>query len=1014
MRIKQLKLEVAVLLAAVMTCSAPASTWMPALTASAAVKAQVRLNVESKTLKAGQKDYKLKLVNNKQKWKIRKVTTTKASVCKPYGRKNTYVLLKGKKKGTATIRVKTVRTVTKNGKKTTKSKWLSCKVRVKQKAADTTVPDTPEAVNRDVTVSNQLQLENALKNAETRTLRLQTDAADTFTIPKADYQDIALTVDAPNADVVNNGTFQSISVLAIKDSTWLENAVGNIFNVFAKAARFVVQPGADVNSITFSQANAKVSLEVSGNVNDVSFTAPDTDAKVSVTQGNTISNVSVAKDAQRTKVDVEVDGSIGNMQLTAPDADIKMAVAKSGIVNGFSMAAQATSTKVDLTVNGQVGNVAFAAPQTDIKVAVAEGGTVSKVVMDATADSAKVGLDVKGTVSDVSLDAQKADISLAVDDNGKVGNVTVSKEMNLAMSGTAKEVIAVKVSAAAKITASLGIALESSADISLVLEKGAAGSSIKITGNLAAVKVNVENKTGQNVAVNTPNGNYTVSEGSSQNITVNAPSTSGGSSSGSSSSGGSSSGGSSSGGSSSGGSSSGGSDSTEDQTPGTLKGIVLDHTDFTMKVGQEETIHVSVEPESSGRLENIMWAHDSQQIFSYSDMQSIRTDTVKVKANKIGTTVISVTADVYGPEKDSALIQPNQTKTIIVTVTEDGNAPAEPAVKVTMTSNPSSISTYDTSTITAELPDGAQIYYPQWIVNGRSIIEAPFIAGGDNNTFTVRGERKGKGTVTLIATVDLADGSRTTVVGTAEVEVTDDNEVTDPEKVKFIMLLSGSGIKTPLMKDEKYQLSLEAPSAYGLKVAKIHWTSSDNTVVQIKPDSNTVDLTSMEKSLTVQALKGGQSTLTAVITYKVGPETYEKTISEDFTVVEAMPAMTATAEIVTGSALTSLIIPFINCPEWGVHVSVSDPDGEPIPFTGQSDHIINFSKVDSDCSAVYQIRSEEDITKDSVEYKTPITAEFYGYTLYANLNIKITNSWGNVEVTFSDLSWNYPIPSSFN
>ena len=165
MRIRQLKLEVAVLLAAVMTCSAPASTGMFALTASAAAKAQVRLNVESKTLKAGQKGYKLKLVNNKQKWKIQKVTTTKASVCKPYGRKNTYVLLKGKNKGTATIRVKAVRMVTKNGKKTAKSKWLSCKVHVKQKAPDTKVPDTPEAVNGDVTVSNQAQLESALNLA---------------------------------------------------------------------------------------------------------------------------------------------------------------------------------------------------------------------------------------------------------------------------------------------------------------------------------------------------------------------------------------------------------------------------------------------------------------------------------------------------------------------------------------------------------------------------------------------------------------------------------------------------------------------------------------------------------------------------------------------------------------------------------------------------------------------------------------------------------------------------------
>ncbi len=166
MRIRRLKMEAAVLLAFILSCSTAMAQCVPVLAASAAAQKQLELNVKSKTLKTGQKDYKLKLVNNKQGWKIKKVTTTNAEVCKPYGKKKTYVLLKGKKKGTAAIRVKVVRTVTKNGKKTVKSKWLSCKVRVKQPAAD-----TPEAVS-DVTVSNQAQLEKALKNAETRTLLL--------------------------------------------------------------------------------------------------------------------------------------------------------------------------------------------------------------------------------------------------------------------------------------------------------------------------------------------------------------------------------------------------------------------------------------------------------------------------------------------------------------------------------------------------------------------------------------------------------------------------------------------------------------------------------------------------------------------------------------------------------------------------------------------------------------------------------------------------------------------------
>ncbi len=1001
MRIRQLKSEVAVLLAAVMACSAPAYAGMPALAASAAAKAQVRLNVESKTLKVGQKDYKLKLVNNKQNWKIQKVTTTKASVCKPYGRKNTYVLLKGKKKGTATIRVKAVRTVTKNGKKTTRSKWLSCKVRVKQPAPDTNAPDTPEAVNGDVTASNQTQLENALKNAETRTLRLQTEAADTFTIPKADYKDIALTVDAPNADVVNNGTFQSISVLAIKDSTGLENAVGNIFSVLAKAARIVVQPDADVSSITFSQADAKVSLEVNGNVNSVSFAAPGTDAKVSVTQGGTVSNVGVAEDAQRAKVDADVDGSIGNMQLAAPDADFKMAVAKRGKVNRFSMAAQAKNTKADLTIDGQVENVSLAAPDADIRAAVTESGAVNKVAMDAAADSAKVGLDVKGTVSDITLGAQKADVSLAVGGNGKVGSVAVSKEISLAVSGTAKEAIAVKVSAPAKITASAGIALESSADISLVLEKGAEGSSVKITGSLT-VKVNIENKTEQSVAVTTPNGRYSISKDSSRDITVFAPSTSSDSSwSGSSSSGGSSSGDSSSGGSSSGG-------STGDQTPGAQKGMVLDHTDFTMKLGQEETICVSVAPESSGRLKNIRWDSGGGDVVSATRDYSAM-NTLKLKAENVGIAVISVTADVYGPEKDSAILLPNQTKTIVITVTEDGNAPKQ-TTKLKLTPEPSSIEVNESTKITAEIeaPAGATIDRTDWIYHIIEII-TPDGAGSDTS-FTVTGRLKGIGTVTAITTVKLPDGTTETVTGTVEIEVTDKN-APDPEKVEPYFWLVGAnkdGSITPLTVGEECNLSvMDNSRAYGLEMEKVEWTSSDESVVKIN-----------EKRLSeidISGLKKGSSTLTAVVTYTTGPKTFTKTVSNTLIVLEKMPVITvSTAEIVSGDSLTNLIPSNNDGVDRGIHVALAYENNEKINITyGSSNYKLNYTWIEDSQSAVFQVRYPNDLNQESVEYKVsisiPVQIESNEYTLYTNLHMKITDSWKKLEVTYDDLSWKRPL-----
>ena len=460
------KLEVAAIMAVVMACSTAIAPCRPTLTAKAASQKQVKLNVKSKTLKEGQTGYKLKLVNNARGWKIKKVSTTNEEVCKPYSRKKTYVLLKAKGEGTAKIKVKAVRIILKDGKKATKSKQLSCKVRVKADTSKT--PDTEPALSKDVTASSQEQLEAALKSTYTETLRFQTDAEGTFTIPKADYKGIELIVDAPNVDVVNNGTFKSISVQAIKDSAWQENAVGNILKIFAKAARIIVQPEADVSSITFAQAGANVTLEVNGKVKDVSFEAPDASAKVSAAQGSTIENMSVAQAAQRVKVDMDVNGSIGNVKL--------------------------------------------AAPQSDLNVAVADEGTVGRVALDAAADSAKVGLDVKGTVSDVALDAEKADVKVAVNDNGKVSSVTISKEMAVAVSGTAKAAIAVKVSAEATVSASTDVELESSVSLNLILEKGAEGSSIKVSGNTAKVGIKIQNNTESSISVTTPNGKYTVSK----------------------------------------------------------------------------------------------------------------------------------------------------------------------------------------------------------------------------------------------------------------------------------------------------------------------------------------------------------------------------------------------------------------------------------------------------------------------------------------------------------------------
>ena len=130
--------------------------------------------------------------------------------------------------------------------------------------------------------------------------------------------------------------------------------------------------------------------------------------------------------------------------------------------------------------------------------------------------------------------------------------------------------------------------------------------------------------------------------------------------------------------------------------------------------------------------------------------------------------------------------------------------------------------------------------------------------------------------------------------------------------------------------------------------------------------------------------------------------------------LDAMPAITVESSIVSGAALTNMIIPAINSPACGVHV-ILRLDNQPITDIIGNHHLIGYSQtIDGTPGAVCQIRNEEDTTKETVEYTLPITInelpgrpDLAEYPLYANLHIKITNFWKNVEVTCEDVTWNY-------
>ncbi len=128
-----------------------------------------------------------------------------------------------------------------------------------------------KVVDKTGTVTNQEEL-NALLSSGASMITLQTADAVNINIPEGNYQKQNLVVDAPNADIVNQGTFKSVDILQIKASTWYEQAVGNILNVSAPNARVVVEEVASA-SIHVNNSATNLNLVNNGTVNELQVNA---------------------------------------------------------------------------------------------------------------------------------------------------------------------------------------------------------------------------------------------------------------------------------------------------------------------------------------------------------------------------------------------------------------------------------------------------------------------------------------------------------------------------------------------------------------------------------------------------------------------------------------------------------------------------------------------------------------------------------------------------------------------
>lgn len=251
-------------------------------------------------------------------------------------------------------------------------------------------------VNTEKKVATQAQLTKALQNTKITKLIIDTKKDIDFTIPQGDYQNIALSVNAPNADVENQGVFKSIKILMIKPNTWHEQANGNKITVRALQARIVVEDGASVDAMSFTKKDANVQVEVNGNVN-----------KLKVTQSNS--------------VNVKASGTIKEVAVNAPS---NMNVETNGSIDSIAINAAA-----NLTLSGKAEN--------GVKVVAsdkAEGAKVNSTVKVAIDTPVKMEVSLQkgaeGSTVKVSEDKVEVAVKNETEDKITVETPTGNKEVD--------------------------------------------------------------------------------------------------------------------------------------------------------------------------------------------------------------------------------------------------------------------------------------------------------------------------------------------------------------------------------------------------------------------------------------------------------------------------------------------------------------------------------------------------------------------------------------------------------
>ncbi len=238
----------------------------------------------------------------------------------------------------------------------------------------TVAPSQEVKVVNKVMVTTQKELEEALsqtvKGQEETELTIGKEAVN-LTIPSGDYQTVDLLVDAPKADIVNNGVFRSIMIQSIASDTWTENAKGNKIAVYAAAGRVVIPSEAMLDEVVIKSEHSNFIIEVQGTVKHIAVEGTS-DVRLKVS-----GEVSEVQLDGRTKLEIEgqsektIPVRIGeNADGTQVTSNVSVAVETNAVAEinlqkgaeGSTVKADSTEKKVEVT-NNTTGSVNYTTPQ---------------------------------------------------------------------------------------------------------------------------------------------------------------------------------------------------------------------------------------------------------------------------------------------------------------------------------------------------------------------------------------------------------------------------------------------------------------------------------------------------------------------------------------------------------------------------------------------------------------------------------------------------------------------------